>query len=91
MNNEIKTRLAQIRAGEIPKGYKKQNMGYIHLTGLLTNLDITYKNTMNCQTISKNIRFIHLQDQDLFRSLSISTNVKLFRLTWGIKWFLKGM
>ena len=29
MNNEIKTRLAQIQAGEIPKGYKKGKLGIV--------------------------------------------------------------
>ena len=56
MRPEIKTRLAQIRAGEIPQGYKKTKLGIIpqewEVMPLKSRFDrLTRKNSENNESI----------------------------------------
>lgn len=70
MNNEIKTRLAQIRTGEIPQGYKKTKLGIIpqewEVMSLISRFDrLTRKNSegnTNVMTISAQYGLINQEE-----------------------------
>ena len=70
MNNEIKTRLAQIRTGEIPQGYKKTKLGIIpqewEVMPLKSRFDrLTRKNSennTNVMTISAQYGLINQEE-----------------------------